>query len=166
MCIRRPAAGEEGNFRPMSLLYILLKIFQKYSQVCPFFYVSGVTLKYVKELHGPFLLIFELVANYVGFVLDQAWTQCWWTLRLLLPLRRRPLLRHPSLAPCSPSARSPPLRGHWRQVGYFVVFSSWFLSLKNVLCVYSDAEARLWVILFAFIFLSIVFEKSFVRSGF
>ena len=30
-----------------------------------FFYVSGVALKYMEELHGPLLLILELVTNYL-----------------------------------------------------------------------------------------------------
>ena len=66
-------------------------------------------LKYVEELHGPLLLIFELVANYVGFVLDQAWTQCWWT--LLRPLPRRPLLRHRGSLPLPPRQRTAPSGG-------------------------------------------------------
>ena len=108
------------------------------------FYVSGVALKYVEELHGPLLLILELVTNYVGFVLDQAWA-------LLRPLRWRPLRRHRASLLLPPRQRtapshgclcwhhgphppcltlvsrglllpSRPLRGRWRQVGYLVVF--------------------------------------------
>ena len=131
------AWGKGGKFRSMSLLYFFCS---KYSQVCVFFYVSGVALKYMEELHGPLLLILGTCDKlFVGFALGSG-LYCWlhyfsfyslW--KIFCQVWVLALLRSPS-APRMASLLRKLRRRLFGEVGYFVV--CFFPSLKNVLCMY------------------------------